>query len=477
MAPAMAIVPFARGLVSALWRERFASAAEMRAIRDRRLAKLVRHARESTALWSERLAHVDPRLPINLAQIAPITKSELLERFEPSIAGGALSLDEVRAFARDPERIGRPYKGRYMIATTSGTTGRIGYFVQDLGAFAEMNGALFARVLRHRLNPSEIIRFCFGRRYRMAMAIAVEGHFITRLVAGFRPILTRALVDLRAFSIASSAERLVHELNRFRPHYLHGYATVLEGLAHERMEGRLAIDPEFISLGSEPVSMSARQAIVRAFPRAQLSETYGATECLAIANQCSAGRLHVNEDLAIVEPVDAAGRPVPVGVASDKLYLTNLVNRAQPLLRYEVSDAITLLGDDCPCGSPMMSIRVEGRADDTFFLEDASGRYQAHPPVPLEALFLGVEGLRQYQLIHERQNALRILYVSGPEVGDRAHVGLRLQDAFRRYLERRGLSGCVQLAVEPVDAIPRQPGSHKLRQIYSKVPRPDALAV
>jgi phenylacetate-coenzyme A ligase PaaK-like adenylate-forming protein len=185
----------------------------------------------------------------------------------------------------------------------------------------------------------------------------------------------------------------------------------------------------------------------------------------------------VNEDLAIVEPVDAHGRPVPVGVPSDKVLLTNLVNRAQPLLRYEVSDSITLLSNDCPCGSPMTSIRVDGRSDDTFFLADPTGRYQAHPPVPFEALFLGVEGLRQYQLIHERQNALRVLYVPNPGVRDANFVGGRILESMGRYLEKNRLSGCVQLAVEAVDTIPRQPGSHKLRQIYSKVPRPQAVAV
>ena len=467
----MAFARFLGGLLGALWRERRASAADLHRLRDRRLRALVIHARSHTALGRERLSHIDPDLPINLAQIQPVTKAELLASFPASVAHGALSLDEVDEFVRDRSRIGRPYKGRYMIATTSGTTGRVGYFVSDVGAFAEMNGILFGRVLRHRLIPREVLRFCFGRRYRMAMTIATEGHFITRLVSGFKPLLTRALVDLRAFSILEPMEATIHALNRFRPHYLHGYPTFLEALAHERLEGRLAIDPEFVSLGSEPVSASARHAIAQAFPRAELSETYGATECLAIANQCSAKRLHVNEDLVILEPVDAHGRPVPIGVASDKIYITNLINRAQPLLRYEINDSVTLLGDGCPCGSSMPTIRVEGRSDDTFFLSDSSGRVQAHPPLPFEALFLNVDGLRQYQLIHEAQNALRVLFVAAPGM-DPETVGKGIERMLGSYLERSRLNGSVKLSIDAVSAIERQAGSHKLRQIYSKVPRP-----
>ncbi len=442
-------------------------------MRDRRLASIVDHARKSTRLYGDRLAHIDPTVPINLAQIDPITKSELMDRFDDSIASRALSLSEVIDFAKDSQSVDDTLRG-FTVATTSGTTGRVGYFVHDTRSFAEMNGILFARVLRHRLVPREIARFCFGRRYRMAMVIATGGHFITRLVSGFRPLLTRALVDVQAFSIVSPVEEVVNGLNLFRPHYVHGYPTFLETLAQERRTGRLSIDPEFISLGSEPVSATARLALTSAFPRAQLSETYGATECLAMANQCSAGRLHINEDVCILEPVDRQGRPVPVCVASDKVLLTNLVNRAQPLLRYEINDSITLLGGDCPCGSPMGSIRVEGRADDTIFLADEDGRYSSHPPVPFEALFLSIRGLAQYQLVHVVQNQLEVRFVAD-RVADSSSLERQLEAAFSSYLAKRRLLGTVSVRFARVDSIGRSSG-HKLRQIYSEVPRPQ-LAV
>lgn len=470
----MALLSFLRGVSGALYRERRYSAEQLRAHRDDRLRSLIEHAKTRTRLGAEKLAHIDTRLPINLAQIRPTHKEELLERFEDSIVDGVPTLEEVKRHVSEHGSGTHLCRGRFTVATTSGTTGRVGYFVSDRRDFAEQNGALFARILRHRLVPSEVLRFSFGRRYRMAMTVATGGAFITRLVADVRPFMTSAFVDTRTFDIMAPTEQLVHQLNRFRPHYLHGYPTMVEALAHERTLGRLAIDPEFISLGSEPVSKRALAAIARAFPRAQIAETYGATECVAIANQCSAGRMHVNEDLAILEPVDAMGRPVPVGVASDKVYLTNLVNRAQPLLRYELSDSITLLDDACPCGSPMRSVRIEGRADDTIFLEDETGQFSAHPPVPFEVVFLGVPGLRQYQLVHERQNHLVVRIVAEPD-RDGAQVAALTAQAVREYLRRGKLDRSVQVDVALTEALPRTTTGHKLRQVYSKVPRP-ALA-
>jgi phenylacetate-coenzyme A ligase PaaK-like adenylate-forming protein len=194
---------------------------------------------------------------------------------------------------------------------------------------------------------------------------------------------------------------------------------------------------------------------------------------VAIANQCRAGALHVNEDLVVLEPVDERGAPVPPGARSDHVLLTNLVEEAQPVLRYKLEDSVTVLPETapCPCGSSWARIRVEGRSDDTFFLADAHGRHHPFPPVPFEVLFLREPALERYQLVHARQNALEIHFVGRPGV-DRAEVARRLEASFRAYLEASPVAGCVEVRAVPVCEIPREAAGHKLRQIRSEVARP-----
>jgi hypothetical protein len=51
--------------------------------------------------------------------------------------------------------------------------------------------------------------------------------------------------------------------------------------------------------------------------------------------------------------------------------LTNLVNRAQPLLRYELTDSVTLAGGPNPLGLPYARIAsVDGRSDDVVALRE-----------------------------------------------------------------------------------------------------------
>lgn len=468
----MALLPFAAAAIGALYRERRLSTERLRQVQEAKLRFLLEHARRHTTLGQRRIG-VSALPP--LSAIPPITKAELMEQFSDSLVDPSITIAEVEAFVRDRSDFGRLLKGRYVAATTSGTTGKVGYFLTDARSFARQNGALFARILRHRLIPREVLRFCFGRRYRMAMTIAIDGRYISRLVGGFRPLLSRALIEMRLYSVMERLESTITALNRYRPHYLHGYPTFLEGLARAQLEGSLRIAPEFISMGSEPVSLHGRSLLARAFPMSELSETYGATECLVMANQCKHGELHVNEDFCVLEVVDEAGRPVPPGQQGAKVYVTNLENLAQPLYRYELPDSVTLLPGPCACGAGFTRIRVEGRTDDTFYLTDGRGRLQPHPPLPFETLFLNLPGLAQYQLVHEAQDQLRIRFVREPDV-DLATVGAELERRFAAYLTQNDLQATVRYALDPVERIDRDPVSHKVRQVWSKVPPPGQCA-
>jgi len=468
----MSFLAFGGEGLRALLRERLLNQARFDRLQRRRLTALVRHAATSAPLYRELYAGLDPDR-FELGELPTVDKGMLLERFADSVAAERIPLEEARDFAASQTGAGAYLRDRYLLATTGGTTGQVGYFLFERADWARQLGLLFARLLRERLAPQHLFRFVPWRRFRMAFLVATVVPYITFLMASFESAAVRLLTRLRSFSITDDLEETVQALNQFRPHMLHGYTTYVEALAREALEGRLAIAPEIISLGSEPFSALARQVVESAFPRALLRETYGATECVAMANQCRAGRLHVNEDACVLEPVDRDGQPTPPGRLSHHLYVTNLFSAAQPLIRYEISDQIRVLDQPCRCRSPLASIEVVGRSDDTVYLRDPSGHYSSHPPIPFELLFLQVGGVRQYQLIHEHQNALLVRYVA-ERADDAGALEQRLQRAFAAYLASHGLGEGVELSLLRVDRVERDPRSHKIRQIISQVPPPPA---
>jgi phenylacetate-coenzyme A ligase PaaK-like adenylate-forming protein len=161
----------------------------------------------------------------------------------------------------------------------------------------------------------------------------------------------------------------VGELNAYRPTFVAGHPTVLCLLAKEQQAGRLRIAPSTLWSGGSGLAPSARASIEAAFACPPTNE-YCAAECMAIGCQCREGWLHVNADWVLLEPVDRDYRPVPPGQRSHTALLTNLANRAQPIIRYDLGDSIIVNPQPCPCGNPLPAVHVEHRRGDDTSLVD-----------------------------------------------------------------------------------------------------------
>ena len=155
----------------------------------------------------------------------------------------------------------------------------------------------------------------------------------------------------------------------------------------------------------------------------------------------------------IVEPVDEDGRPVAPGERSAKIYVTNLFNRALPLIRYEITDEVTILTEPCPCGSAHRCVAdIQGRLDDVFVYD---GR-RVHPHVFRSALGRHA-GVVEYQVRQTRQGA-RIVVRCGAPV-DIERLRREIADA----LGRAGLPRPV-VEVTAAERLERDPGPAKLRR-------------
>jgi phenylacetate-coenzyme A ligase PaaK-like adenylate-forming protein len=170
-------------------------------------------------------------------------------------------------------------------------------------------------------------------------------------------------------------------LNELQPTVLMGYSSFLPRLALEAQSGRLRITPRRVIAISEPLLPEARQVIHETWG-APIANGYGMSE--GIFTGCCGHGNHLPDDLCIFEPVDADGRPVGPGELSHRVLVTNLYNHTQPLIRYEVTDQVTLINGTCPCGSSFRRIEdPQGRLDDTF--EYADG-LSVHPHLFRSAL-------------------------------------------------------------------------------------------
>lgn len=188
----------------------------------------------------------------------------------------------------------------------------------------------------------------------------------------------------RSFPVTLPFNEIVDGLNQFQPTGLFSYTSMMHRLAIEKRRGGLRISPRELSCAAEPLVPETRADIEDAFG-CPLLNLYAATEVGVIARSFpNSTGLHLNEDIAVFEPVDAENRPVPVGTGAAKLLVTNVINYVMPLIRYELTDQVTFL--DQPNPDPWTGRRIadiEGRLDDMFVYD---GRIEVHPHLFRSAL-------------------------------------------------------------------------------------------
>jgi phenylacetate-CoA ligase len=115
-----------------------------------------------------------------------------------------------------------------------------------------------------------------------------------------------------------------------------------------------------------------------------------------------------------------ASRPVPPGTRSDKVYLTGLFNTTLPLIRFELTDQVTLLDRPCPCGSAHRLIAdVQSRLDDVFTYPGG----QVVHPIVFGSVLGRDRGTVEYQ-VRQTPAGAEVLMVGAP--GDPAALARRL---------------------------------------------------
>lgn len=420
-----------------------------------RLAEMIAFARSHSPFYRELYRD----LPDQIEDVAllPVTeKKMLMERFDEWCTDRAVTLEAAAAVVDDPARIGERFLEKYTLATTSGTTGRRGIFLTDDRTMAIVS-AMMLRWIGDWLSPGDILKIV-ARRGRTAMVMATGGHFASAVAAA--RLKKRRGSRLEVLSAHMPMAEIVERLNRFQPAMLAPYASMAALLADEQEAGRLHINPVLLALSAEGLPQPEYGRIASVF-NAKVGNSYAASECMFLSYMCSEGWLHVNSDWVAFEPVDADFQPVAPGEQSHTILISNLANRVQPILRYDLGDSVLQRPDPCPCGNPLPAIRVQGRSADVLTFDGQEGKKVKLPPLAISSLLDGIPGITLAQAVQTSPSNVRLRLQPAP--------GVDLQAA-RRQAEAslRDLLASHQLdhvAVECGDEAPEQGAGGKFRQV------------
>lgn len=369
-----------------------------------------------------------------LQELPVLTKQTVMDNFDTFATDRGINLEDVRThLAQGGE--GR-FMGVYEAIATSGSTGNPGIFLYDRDEWITLVASL-GRTREWaglKVNPL--------KRARMAMVASTNANNLSARVGNTAD--TPIIPTLRISAI-EPIEEIVDELNEWQPESLVAYASMAYYLAQQQLDGALHIDPGYVFSTSEVLTPHMRQTIESVWDKV-VFDSYAATETSAIASECSGHHgLHVFEDLLIVENVDEHNQPVPAGQFGEKLLVTTLFSRTQPLIRYEISDCVRFSDGQADCKLPYKVIDgIQGRVEDNITLHD---NVTIHPNLFHDVMEITPN--KGWQVVQE-VGGVRVL-VMGLETAQSAEsIRQGLDSAFTKM----GAPG-VTIVIEQVDSIPK----------------------
>ena len=425
------------------------SKEQLDAERQEKLRRLLAFAVEHSPFHAERLRGIDVRhfTEEMLPSLPVMTKNDLMDDFSWVMTDPRLTLEVVEDYVEHVDE-NEYLHDRFRAVTSSGSSGRRGVFVYDWDEWTTL--ALMQS--RSRLGTaSDAPRPADAAT---ASLFAGAGAHLSRVM---RTFLAEPGDEMHHLPMTLPVAQVVRGLNAAQPELLMGYPSALELVVREAQAGRLRISPRFVESGGELLMERTRQA-VRQLWGVEIDDAWAVVEG-AYAFSCPDGQgMHLPDDLVIIEPVDLAGQPVPPGEPAAKLYLTNLYNRTQPLIRFELADGLTVLDGVCPCGSAHRRIvDLTGRADIVFSYDDD---VKIHPMI-LRLELHDERYLTEYQIRQTARGVCVKVVTEHPEGID------QIRDRLVRTLRTAGLRD-PEVVVEVVDRLERL-AAGKLRQFIPRL--------
>lgn len=423
---------------------------ERNALQRQRLKDLVSYVKSRSPYLASLYQGIDENAPLSYL---PVTnKAEMMAHFDDWLTDRSITKDKVKQFMSDLSNVGKKLDGKYLVYTTSGSTGNPCIMLYDDTA---INVSSAIGVLRSFARKQDIKSFMKSGGKTIAL-FADNGFY---LGCGSVRYNLRKMPwkkgKMKTCDVRKPIPEIVDLLNDFQPSMIGCYPTFMEILASEQEKGRLSIRPKIIMTGGEKLNDDVRTRLSDVFD-CYVQTNYSCTEGGTIACECTEKHFHINDDWVIIEAVDENNQPVPFGTQSAKVLLTNLANRICPIIRFEITDRIVLHNGPCSCGSPKPWLTLEGRTDDVLIFKNGV----RIAPLSLYAILKEVHGIERFQLVQHNQDRLELRLIAA----NREKVFVEAKQAVEKYLKENNVSAEIYLT----DILPQaNPISGKYKHIVA----------
>lgn len=359
--------------------------------RQKQLKKLYTYAAKKSPFYRELYRDKPLGCIEDFYKLPLINKQIMMDHLSDLNTIGADKEDLV-AFALEAERNqkdGGYFKDSFVIGLSSGTSGNMGIYITSKKLTQKLPFVFLARSgIPLSLLPFHILFF-----------LRVNSQAFEDINAPF--------IKLKYMSTMTDIHKVVAEFNNRRINVLMAPPSFLRQLLP--MVDHIQTKPKLIMTYAEVLTDEDRELFKNKFA-CKVIEIYQASEG-QMASACKCGNLHINEDLVYIELYDQNNNEITdCSSIASKMVVTNLVNYAQPLIRYEMNDLIQL-GGKCPCGSNFRTInKIVGRSDDIlhFYGKDNHEIVTVFPDLFARWVITQSDNIREFRVVNTKINEIEV---------------------------------------------------------------------
>lgn len=401
-------------------------------LQQRRLKELIAYVKDNSPYYSELYQGIDADTAL---ENLPVTnKLQMMEHFDRWMTDRNITRENVETFMADISNVGRKMDGKYLVYTTSGSTGNPCIVIYDKTA---INVSSAISVLRSFARKKDMKAFIKQGKRNVAL-FADNGFYLASgsVKYNLRKMPWKKKV-MKTYDVRKKTQDIVNMLNEYQPAMIGSYPTALELLAYEQESGNLHVKPAIIMTGGEQLTAAVRERLSKVFD-CYVQTNYSCTEGGVVACECTERHFHVNDDWIILEAVDENNKLIPFGTQSSKVLLTNLANKTCPMIRFEISDRVVIHDEPCGCGNSRIWLTLEGRTDDILTFENG----MRIAPLSLYVVLKEIHEIQRFQLIQIDEKRLELRLTAE----DRMLAFAKAKQSVENYLFIKGISVEVYLS-------------------------------
>lgn len=427
--------------------------SQIQALQQKKLRKILHYAYNNSSYY--RRAFEEANITLNNIDTVPLSsfptmdKSLFFQHFDEIVTTSDLKQEELRQF--DKQGISRkPYKGKYHIVHSSGSTGKPSYFVYDELAWSSMLIGIIRAALWD-MSMSQIIQL-LAHNPRILYIAATDGRYGGAMAVGDG--IDKIHAAQLYLDIKTPLCEWIKQLYKFKPNIIIGYPSALKILGELVEKGDINLNVSRVISCGEPLGISLRYYLEKIF-HTTVVNFYGASESLALGVEVNSKEgIILFDDMNVIE------------VQNGTMYLTSLYNLVQPLIRYKLSDSITLQQSDRNSRYPFSrAVGILGRNEDLLWFEDKNGDYEFIHPLAIEGFC--IEGLKDYQF-RQIDNDMFEMLAEISETVSKDKIRVQILNQMKIILSQKHLD-YVRFYVNFVDKIMPDPLTGKKRLIINTV--------